>query len=117
MVLRQVGEGSAGRRAGATRGELAPVNPVPAARRLRSPGRDPILEAGVAPDAGRDGSDRRGMAQTIQESLTAEEPSMPCLGPRGGRRGSQTGRHRRRRSVPPDRSIPNSPAQAASNAS
>ena len=32
-------------------------------------------------------------AQTIQESLTAEEPSMPCLGPRRGRRGSQTGRH------------------------
>jgi hypothetical protein len=23
------------------------------------------------------------LAQTIQESLTAEEPSMPCLGPRG----------------------------------
>ena len=33
------------------------------------------------------------LAQTIQESLTAEEPSMPCLGPRGSRRGSQTGRH------------------------
>ena len=33
------------------------------------------------------------LAQTIQESLTAEEPSMPCLGPRGGRQGSQTGRH------------------------
>ena len=34
MVLRQVGEGSAGWRAGATRGELAPVDPVPAAHRL-----------------------------------------------------------------------------------
>ena len=38
MVLRQVGEGSAGLRAGATRGELAPVDPVPAAHRLDHPG-------------------------------------------------------------------------------
>ena len=38
MVLRQVGEGGAGRRAGATRGELAPVDPVPAAHRLDHPG-------------------------------------------------------------------------------
>ena len=37
-MLRQVGEGSAGRRAGATRGELAPVDPVPAAHRLDHPG-------------------------------------------------------------------------------
>ena len=35
MVLRQVG---AGLRAGATRGELAPVDPVPAAHRLDHPG-------------------------------------------------------------------------------
>ena len=38
MVLRQVGEGGAGLRAGATRGELAPVDPVPAAHRLDHPG-------------------------------------------------------------------------------
>jgi hypothetical protein len=38
MVLRQVGEGGAGRRAGATRGELTPVGPVPAAHRLDHPG-------------------------------------------------------------------------------
>ena len=38
MVLRQVGECSAGWRAGATRGELAPVDPVPAAHRLDHPG-------------------------------------------------------------------------------
>src|SRR5208337_2686737 len=33
------------------------------------------------------------LAQAIQESLTAEEPAMPRLGPRGGRPGGQTGRH------------------------
>jgi len=37
-MLRQVGEGGAGWRAGATRGELAPANPVPAAHRLDCPG-------------------------------------------------------------------------------
>ena len=38
MVLRQVGEGSEGWRAGATRGESALADPVPAAHRLDHPG-------------------------------------------------------------------------------
>ena len=93
MVLRQVGEGSAGRRAGATRGELAPVDPVPAAHRLDHPGEIQSSKQASLPAQVAMGLIAEALAQTIQESLTAEEPSMPCLGPRGGRRGSQTGRH------------------------
>ena len=93
MVLRQVGEGSAGRRAGATRGELAPVDPVPAAHRLDHPGEIQSAKQASLPAQVAMGLIAEALAQTIQESLTAEEPSMPCLGPRGGRRGSQTGRH------------------------
>ena len=67
MVLRQVGEGGAGRRAGAGRGVT--VDPYRLRTPPRSPGRDPILGTGVAPGEGRDGSDRRGAGETIQESL------------------------------------------------
>src|SRR5271166_6058456 len=93
MVLRQVGEGSAGWRAGATRGELAPVDPVPAAHRLDHQGEIQSSKQASLPAQVAMGLIAEALAQTIQESLTAEEPSMPCLGPRGGRRGSQTGRH------------------------
>ena len=87
MVLRQVGEGSAGRRAGATRGELAPVDPVPAAHRLDHPGEIQSAKQASLPAQVAIGLIAEALAQTIQESLTAEEPSMPCLGPRGGQAG------------------------------
>ena len=85
--------GQRGPTSGSRAGRVGPGRPRTGCTPPRSPGQDPILEAGVAPGTGRDGSDRQGAGETIQESLTAEEPSMPCLGPRGGRRGSQTGRH------------------------
>ena len=87
MVLRQVGEGSAGWRAGATRGDLAPVDPVPAARRLDHPGEIQSSKQASLPAQVALGLIAEALAQTIQESLTAEEPSMPCLGPRGGQAG------------------------------
>ena len=83
MMLRQVGEGSAGRRAGATRGELAPVDPVPAAHRLDHQGEIQSSKQASLPAQVAMGLIAEALAQTIQESLTAEEPSMPCLGPRG----------------------------------
>jgi len=84
MVLRQVGEGSAGRRPGATRGELAPVDPVPAAHRLDHPGEIQSSKQASLPAQVAMGLIAEALAQAIQESLTAEEPSMPCLGePRG----------------------------------
>ena len=87
MVLRQVGEGSAGRRAGATRGELAPVDPVPAAHRLDHQGEIQSSKQASLPAQVAMGLIAEALAQTIQESLTAEEPSMPCLGPTGGQAG------------------------------
>ena len=87
MVLRQVGEGSAGRRAGATRGELAPVDPVPAAHRLDHPGEIQSSKQASLPAQVAMGLIAEAPAQTIQESLTAEEPSMAVPRPREGQAG------------------------------
>ena len=71
MVFRQVGEGSAGRRAGATRGELAPVDPVPAAHRLDHQGEIQSSKQASLPAQVAMGLIAEALAQTIQESLTA----------------------------------------------
>ena len=87
MVLRQVGEGSAGWRAGATRGELAPVDPVPAAHRLDHPGEIQSSKQASLPAQVAVGLIAEVLAQTIQESLTAEEPSNAVPRPTGGQAG------------------------------
>jgi hypothetical protein len=84
MVLRQVGEGGASRRAGAPRGELVPVDPITAAHSLDHPGKIQSSKQALLPPQLAMGLIAEALAQAIQESLTAEEPSMPFLSPRGG---------------------------------
>jgi len=105
MVLRQVGEGGAGLRAGATRGELAPVDPVPAAHRLDHPGETRPAKQAPLPAQVAMGLIAEALAQAIQESLTAEEPAMPRLGPRGGQAGWSDRPPRSDGRMPPDRSV------------
>ena len=82
MVLRQVGEGGAGLRAGATCGQLAPVDPVPAADRLDHPVEIQSAKQASLPAEVVIGLIAEPPAQTIEESLAAEQPAMTRLGPR-----------------------------------
>src|SRR5208337_2287118 len=73
MVLRQVGEGGASRRAGAPRGELVPVDPITAAHSLDHPGKIQSSKQALLPPQLAMGLIAEALAQAIQESLTAEE--------------------------------------------
>ena len=91
MVLRQVGEGSAGRRAGTTRGELAPVDPVPAAHRLDHPGEIQSSKQASLPAAGAMGLPRRCAGDPGIAHCRGAIHAVPR--PTGGQAGSQTRCH------------------------